>query len=147
MSSNPRPKPVPTNHPEVAPYFQAGLRNELRIKKCGDCNTFQAYPQKNCGNCLSRNNIWIRVSGKGKIYSYTEVRQTPGPAFAADVPFVLAFVELDEADGIRIMSRIVDVDPRDVYIEMPVQVVFERREDEATGAYAVPNFKPATPRE
>lgn len=122
------------------PYFTGGLRSELLVKRCGDCGTTQAYPQNLCGNCLSKNNVWIRASGKGTIYSFSVVHQTPGPAFRLDVPFTLAFVELEE--GVRIMSNIIDVDPRSVYIGMPVQVTWDRRDD-----VAIPMFKPATPRE
>ena len=93
-----------------------------------------------CGNCLSKNNVWIRASGKGTIYSFSVVHQTPGPAFRLDVPFTLAFVELEE--GVRIMTNIIDVDPRSVYIGMPVQVTWDRRDD-----VAIPMFKPVTPRE
>jgi uncharacterized OB-fold protein len=44
------------------------------------------------------------------------------PGYRDAVPYVVAYVEL--AEGPRIMTNIVDVDPAEVAIGMPVSVVF-----------------------
>jgi uncharacterized OB-fold protein len=41
-------------------------------------------------------------------------------------------------EQVRIVSNLVDVDPHEIYIGMPVQVAFEPRADD----YAVPVFRP-----
>ncbi|HEX6779789.1 MAG TPA: OB-fold domain-containing protein, partial [Ktedonobacterales bacterium] len=70
--------------------------------------------------------------GAGTIYSYTVVHQAYG-AFAGDVPFVVALVELQE--GVRMMTRITDSAPETVRIGAPVHVVFEQINDELTLPY------------
>ncbi len=54
------------------------------------------------------------------------------------MPYVLAYVELDE--GPRIMTNIVQAGEEDLAVGMPVQVVFH---DTGEGS-ALPRFRPAT---
>ena len=82
-----------------------------------------------------RSAFWERVSGKGKVYSYTVVRRASSRAFA-DAPYVLAIVEL--AEGPRMTSDIV-APPEQVRVEMPVQVFF----DDVTPEVTLVKFKPA----
>jgi uncharacterized OB-fold protein len=65
---------------------------------------------------------WREASGQGVVYSYTVVRK--GDGLWKDVaPYVVAYVEL--AEGPRVMTNVVGIDPSDVRIGMPVEVVFE----------------------
>lgn len=45
------------------------------------------------------------------------------------VPFVLAVVELDDEPGLRLVTRLVEVEPSEVHIGQAVRVVFEQVED------------------
>ena len=71
------------------------------------------------------------------IESFTIVRQAISPARAGDVPYVIALVRLDE--GPAMMTNIVDCDPAQVTIGLPVLVGFERLSDDI----ALPVFRPA----
>jgi uncharacterized OB-fold protein len=62
------------------------------------------------------------LSGKGTVFSYTVSHQAFLPDLA--VPYVVAIVELVEQDGLQLTTRIVNCDPDDVRIGMPVKVVF-----------------------
>jgi uncharacterized protein len=53
------------------------------------------------------------------------------------VPYVLALVELDEQDDVRLVTNIVHCGPDEVSIGMPVRVVFEECDD-----VWVPLFEP-----
>ena len=57
-------------------------------------------------------------SGQGTIYSYTVVHRAP-PGFA-DAPYVVALVEL--AEGPRMMTRVIDVEPGSVEIGQKVEL-------------------------
>jgi uncharacterized OB-fold protein len=81
---------------------------------------------------------WVPVSGKGSVYSFIVVRQANLPAFAAELPYVVAWVELAEQPGLKMVSNIVGCDPKDVRVGMPVQVTFEQATDEVT----LPKFRP-----
>jgi len=64
-----------------------------------------------------------QFSGKGKIYSFTEV--TAGPVgFELEVPYVLAIVELDE--GPRLTAQIVGVGEKDIKFDDRVEMIFRK---------------------
>jgi hypothetical protein len=80
--------------------------------------------------------VWVKASGHATVLSYTIVYRPVTQAFAADVPYVVALVTLDE--GPQMMTNIVGCPPEQVKIGMPVQVTF----DDWTEEIAVPKFKP-----
>jgi len=114
------------------PYWEGLRQGELRIQRCNSCSKAVFYPRSICPHCHSDQLAWIVASGKGAIYSYTVVHQAFGP-FAADVPFVIAIVELQE--GARMMSRIVDAPRERVAVGAAVRVTFENVAEDLTLAY------------
>lgn len=123
------PKPVPVIDPDSAPYWEALQQERLILKSCGDCGMSHFYPRELCPHCHSDKLSWIDARGGGTVYSYTVCRRPAGPAFADEVPYVVAIIELDE--GPRMMSRI-SCDPDSVTIGQRVTVRFERQSDELT---------------
>jgi uncharacterized OB-fold protein len=79
---------------------------------------------------------WEDASGFGTVYSFTVLRQHYSRSLRHLLPMVVALVDL--AEGPRIMTNIVNVDPEDVRVGMPVEVYFERVSDHA----ALPFFAP-----
>ena len=71
------------------------------------------------------------------MYTYTITRQPVSRALAGRVPWAVLDVELEE--GVHLISNMVDCDPDDIEIGMPVEVVFETVNDEIT----LPKFKKA----
>ena len=59
---------------------------------------------------------WATSSGRARVYSYSVVRQNDAAMFRDRVPYVAAIVEL--AEGPRMMTNLVDVEPSDVRIGM-----------------------------
>jgi uncharacterized OB-fold protein len=78
----------------------------------------------------------VRSSGKGVIYTFTVTFQNTMPGFSEEVPYVFAIVELTE--GVRLTTNIVDCDFEQVYIGMPVEVVFEPISPDIS----LPKFRP-----
>ena len=70
------------------------------------------------------------------MYSYSILHREPAPGFP--VPTVLAIVELNE--GYTMFSNIVECDPREISIGMPVEVTFEDCSPEIT----LPMFRPSS---
>lgn len=132
--SSPWPKPVVNSWSR--PFWEATRRGELMVQKCGDCGRHIFYPRQSCPFCFGEKLGWVEVSGRGVIYSSTVVMANAPSAFAADVPYVVAVISLDE--GVRMLSNIVDCPPENVVCEMPVEVVFVRRDEEFT----MPMFRP-----
>jgi uncharacterized OB-fold protein len=124
----PRPAPEITGH--AAPFWGAARGGRLVVQRCPACGQYQHYPRPWCTNCLHEEPEFVDASGEGTIYTFTVIRRSPIPAFAARVPYVLAFVDLDE--GVRIVTNIVDCDPEAVRIGQRVRARFEAIDDEHT---------------
>ena len=131
-------KPIPGISGETRPFWDAARRGEFMIQHCDECNQYQWYPRGFCSNCWSQNIRYVRASGKGTVWTYTVTYQNRSPGFNEEVPYVLALVELEE--GVKVFTNIVDCDPRDVHIGMPVEVTFVP----ATPRIHVPMFRPAS---
>lgn len=129
-------KPIPRIDEESKGYWEACGRGELYVQRCRDCDTLRHYPRALCPSCLSEQVEWIRCSGRGKVYTFTVTYQNQAPGFRDQLPYVLAYVELDE--GPRMLTNIVDCEPGSVEIGMAVQVAF----DELTDEIALPKFRP-----
>jgi uncharacterized OB-fold protein len=63
---------------------------------------------------------WQPASGRGEVHSFTVVHRAPSPAFAADVPYVIAIVASRE--GPHLMTRLVGIEPDQVRIGLAVRV-------------------------
>ncbi len=59
----------------------------------------------------------------GKIFSFTEVHSAP-IGFEFETPYFMALIEL--ANGVKILSQIVDSDEEKIKIGAPVKAVFRR---------------------
>jgi uncharacterized OB-fold protein len=88
-----------------------------------------------CSSCGSTEYEWTAVSGRGTVFSYIVTHQAIHPALAELVPHLVVLVELEE--GVRITSNVVDCPPDEVAIGMPVEVTFERMNEEIT----LPKFR------
>ncbi|MCX8175427.1 MAG: Zn-ribbon domain-containing OB-fold protein [Candidatus Micrarchaeota archaeon] len=107
-------------------------RYRLVGTECQNCKTAYFPARKLCPKCRRKGRIVPRqFSGRGKIYSYTEVFAGPS-GFELEVPYLLAIVELEE--GPRLTAQIVGVSEKDVKIGDEVEMVFRRiQEDSAEG--------------
>ncbi|MEK7353236.1 MAG: Zn-ribbon domain-containing OB-fold protein [Chloroflexota bacterium] len=132
----PMRKPLPFVYDENRPFWDGAKKHQLLIQKCKDCGKFQFYPRSMCMHCLSENIEWVKASGKGKVYSFTIAHRPGNPAFAADVPYNIAIIELEE--GVRMPSKVVDCKNEDIKCDMPVEVVFR----DETPELAIPYFRP-----
>lgn len=121
-----KPEPCPT--PETQPFWDGCAAGELRIPRCRGCTRHFFYPRPDCPHCGSSDVEWVASDGTATLYSYV-ISHRPAPGFAADVPYVIAVVQLPE--GVRMMTNIVgvDPDPERLPLDMPLRVVFEKRGD------------------
>lgn len=106
------------------------------LQHCVDCERAVFYPRLRCPHCWGNALTWVEASGRGTVASYTIIHRPGHPAFAADAPYVVALVDL--AEGVRILSNIVNCPIETVQVEMPVNVVWE-----AQGEFTLPKFQPA----
>ena len=132
-----KPLPRPISVELTRPFWEGAKRHELMMPRCKTCDRFFFYPREECPSCFSRDIGWARVSGKGRLHTYTIVHQPANAAFREDAPHVYAVVQLDE--GPRMISNIVDCDLDDLEVDMPLEPVF----DDVTEEWTLVKFKPA----
>ena len=129
-------KPLPLANEDTAEYWEACKREELRMQKCGACGHIRFPPSVICPRCFSEDAAWEKMSGRGRVYTWIVVHRPQHPAFYDDVPYNVAIIELEE--GPRMHSRIVGCANENIRIGMPVEVVFEKKNDDVT----MPYFRP-----
>jgi hypothetical protein len=129
-------KPLPGITEDGAPYWAATRAGRLEVQHCTACGHRRFPPSVLCPKCLAFEHEWKPLSGRGRIYSFIVVHRPQHPGFFADAPYNVAIVELEE--GIRLHTNVVDCANEDLRIDMPVEVVFEKVDDEVT----LPKFRP-----
>lgn len=128
-------KPVPEVQPWSLRFWEGTKNGKLLIQICKECNSRIFYPRKYCPECWSGNLDWMESKGRGKIFTFSTAFSMVEPRFMDELPYTLAYVDLDE--GIRMMTRIVDCDWKDITIGMEVEVAFFQR-----GDFSLPYFRP-----
>ena len=121
---------LPAPDPSTDEWWTAAADGRLLVKRCRACRRAHHYPRPFCPHCWSDDVDWEPASGRGTVYTFSTVRVNDLPPFAERVPYTVAIVELDE--GPRVMTTIVECDPDDVHVGMPVEVTWERQTDEFT---------------
>lgn len=118
---------LPLLNAETRPFWTGGEVGELRMHRCDDCRRYFHPPAPVCRHCTSLKVGPVPVSGRGRVLTFTINRQAWTPELVD--PYVVAIVELEEREGLRFLSNIVNCPAEAVAIGMPVSVVFERVED------------------
>ena len=96
-------KPAPPISELSRPYWEAAARGELLLQRCRGCGKVRHYPRLLCDQCYSDAAEWIASSGKGTIHSWTIAHHAFHAAFAAELPYTLITIDLDE--GVRALGR------------------------------------------
>ncbi len=126
-----RPRPTPTE--DGLFFFEAAKTGKLMVQRCQACQHYQFPPHAACQECQSFDVQPTEVSGKGEIYSFVITHYPQVPSF--EYPLPVALIEL--AEGPRLISNIVGIDPEAIQIGLPVEVTFVECDDDLT----LPMFK------
>ncbi len=120
---------APAPNPETEAFWDGAKSGKLLLKKCAACGAVHYYPRAICPFCFSDRTQWQEATGEGTIYSYSVMRRVP-------IPYAIAYVTL--AEGISMMTNIVDCDLDRVRIGQKVKLVWKPSE----GGPPVPMFTP-----
>lgn len=129
-------KPVPRVTPELAPFFAAARARRLVVQRCSGCGLLRFPPRELCSRCWSREAEWLPVSGRGEVFSFYWMHQIYQPGFAAEVPYAVVIVALEE--GPHVLSNMVDCPREELRVGLPVDVTFE----DASAEVTLPKFRP-----
>ena|ERR1700728_1705152 len=132
VTSPARPAPILTDDNFL--FWEAAKEGKLVTQQCGQCGRLRHPPRPMCPACHSLVFEMIELAGTGVVYSYSFLHHPQSPAFT--YPVIAALVDLDE--GVRLVSNLVDVEPSDVRIGLPVEVRFVPTRNDG----AVPVFAP-----
>ena len=124
--------PLPIPIIDNQEFWDGCKKHEFRIQQCKSCGTLRHYPRPACHNCASFDTEWVKVGGRGKVYSYTIAYHPFHPYFADKIPYPVVVVELDGAPGVRMASNMVDCPVEDIKVGMAVDVVWEDVSEEHT---------------
>ena len=133
--------PLPYASWESRGYWEGAARGELVLQRCRSCGTLQHKPRGVCATCLSGELEHIVASGRGHVHTFTVTHQNQVPPFRDAVPYVLAYVELEE--GPRLLTNVVGCDPAAVRLGLPVVLDAATQVRDDGEAFAVPRFRPA----
>lgn len=108
-------------------FWTSGADGHLRFCRCENCGHYGHPPTPACPVCRSRAVSPAPVSGLATVASFTINRQAWEEGLES--PYVVALVELDEQEGLRLTTNIVGCAPEAVFIGQRVRVIFDHRED------------------
>jgi uncharacterized OB-fold protein len=115
------------------------MQGELRIQRCDGCGNYRHPPSETCPSCSSGSYEWAKISGRGEIYSFIIDHRLMVPGFGEPYAVVQVVPVEAQSDVVRLTANLRDCALGDIYIGMPVQVLFEER----TAEVVLPQFRPA----
>lgn len=113
----------PLHWPLVVSYLDAAADGRLVVPGCADCGEAFFPPRAVCPYCLSSSVDLRESAGEGTVYAYSVVHLEYHPTWGEETPYVNALVDLD--DGPVVFGNLVDCDPDDIEVGLPVEVRFE----------------------
>jgi len=119
------------------PFWDGARRHELMAYKCLNCGQYY-WPAVHCMVCKKPEMEWVKISGKGEIFTFTIIHRASHPAWQAEIPYNVSWVKLDE--GPIILSKITGCENEDLYLGMRVEAVF----DDVTEEVTLPMFRPVS---
>jgi len=106
-------------------------RYSLVGEVCTQCGHKIFPPRDVCPHCTQPAQLPYTLSGRGEVYSYATMYSAP-QGFEEYLPYTVALVQLEE--GPMLTSQLTDVDPDEVRIGLPVEMVTRKiREDGEAG--------------
>jgi hypothetical protein len=105
-------------------WRESKYRYRLIGSKCSKCGAVYFPRRSLCVKCGNRKLEECKLSEKGKLLSFTVIRDDAPSGFERQTPYIVGLVELE--NGIKILTQIVDVFPEDLEAGMPVEMVFRK---------------------
>ena len=87
-------------------YWEALEAGEFRLPRCAGCSRWTWPAHWRCGECGSWDFEWCRLEPAGTVYSWTRTWYPfdRTKERADDVPYVVVLVEVEGADGARVLG-------------------------------------------
>ena len=113
-------------------------RYRLTGEVCQTCGAKLFPPRDVCPECAQPAYEPFAFEGRGEVYSYSLLAQAPA-GYEAYEPYPVALVKLQE--GPLVTAQLTDVDPEDVRIGMPVEMVTRKLTEDGEAGLIVYGYK------
>jgi uncharacterized OB-fold protein len=124
---------------QVARHWRTrNQRYSLTGEVCETCGGKIFPPRDICPECDAPAKTPFTFSGRGRVYSYSTVHNAP-QGYEDNVPYTVALVKLEE--GPMVTAQLADVEPGDVTVGMPVEMVTRRLRQEGERGIVVYGYK------
>ena len=110
-------------------FWDAVNQHKLTVQRCNACGGFQFGPEWICHKCHSANMGWQKVSGKGRLHSWTRCWNPVHPALKEACPYIVVVVELPDAGNVRMVGNLIGDVKKDPPFDANVEPVFEDHPD------------------
>ena len=142
ITSNVEIKRVPID-PDLLTMPLTSL-DKVRLKgsRCRSCGETFFGKRHTCEYCQSQEMGDVILSDRGKLYTYTIIRQLPSiPPKGVEPPYAAGFVELPE--GVRVLSLLTECNFESLTVDMDMELVIkELYQDEQGNQVMTFMFKP-----
>jgi uncharacterized OB-fold protein len=98
------PGPAPVVDEDSASFWEGLRRHDVVLQSCERCGRRRFPPMPSCPFCGTPGGVDVVVAGAGTVYSWVGVHRAMTPAFAGEVPYTVATVDLD--GGGRVFARV-----------------------------------------
>jgi hypothetical protein len=99
----------PPHDDEISASFWAAIEEgRIVLPRCSNCGRWQWYPDEAGTDCPDASLVWEDVATTGTVHTATRVERAFLPGGQADVPYVVAFVELDGVEGVRLVTNLAE---------------------------------------
>ncbi len=105
---------------------------------CHKCGAKIFPPRDVCPECSRPASDPFTFSGRGEVYSFSTIYQPP-EGFEEFAPYTVALVKLEE--GPLVTAQLTDVDPSEVHIGMPVEMVTRKLREEGEDGQIIYGYK------
>lgn len=120
------------------PYWEYLREHKPHLQRCSQCQRFRFPPSPSCPHCGTMGGDWTPISGRGAVYSWIVIHHPVDPRLAAEVPFAVGLVDLEE--GARVSGRLLGVDRDQIMVGMPVKARYE----DVNNEFTLMNFEAVT---
>lgn len=117
-------------------YERAATTGRLHFQRCDECGVWRHPPRFRCAACSSDSWSWSPVSGRGRVFSWTVTHRPVDPAFAAELPYAVLVVEMEE--GVRMVGNLIGLAPSELQLDLAVMAELET----VAEAVALVHFRP-----
>lgn len=116
----------PRIHADTAAFWEGCREHKLRFQRCRCCGHVRWPAAYLCPECLSSDAELVELPREGVLYSYVVMHKPFHPSVEDKVPYVVATVNL--AEGVRILTNLVNCDPETLHCGDKVHIDFEDSE-------------------